>query len=362
MSQKYSFTSIERVLAKHYRELRGLDIHEGDAIEWIGDALGFMQIPNVSEEAVAFFEVVNYHAVLPCNLHHIIQIAKYAGGTNQLNIQDVIYDGATVAPTVITSTKFALLPNPGVIDTSYQVTNDPDVALNGNYVWNGTNYIKDVTAVQIGVCLNEDGSLVEGTKYAYYRPYFDLQYEYLGWAQSSLRQQAFTPVRLADHSFFNSLVCTEDDRNQYAYNSCEDEYTIVGLTERKLRFSFKEGYVAVAFRRQAIDPQTGYPLIPDDQSCIEAINYYLIWKLMQRMFYLGREGSVSKVDYSEKRWLKYLGQFKNHAFGPFGIDDFEDMKNQGNYMIPRKKMYDNYFGSLSRAEQKTFANPRSNRR
>lgn len=421
MSQRYAFTTVDRVLAKHHRELRGLEIHEADALEWVGDALGFMQMPNVSEEAVAFFEVVNHHADLPGNLHFITQVAKHNDIAESITPQSVVYNGATEATSdgsvaevaqlqitaSVTTAGSVIVTLNGIGKTIAVSLNDTPVMVadkirttlfdgwntggtvgtdvvtftatstgvrtDATYSHNGTGAtgtmttttqgVNPTTDSQTGVCLDENGNLIEGTQYAYYRPYFDLQYEYLDWAYSGVRQQAFTPVKLADHTFFNSLVCREEDpRIAQIYNTCNDEYTVVGNVNRKLRFSFKEGYVAVSFTRQAIDKETGYPLIPDNQDCLEAINYFLTWKFMQRSFYLGREGSTSKVDYAEKRWLKYKKQFTNHAFGPFGVDDFEDIKNQSNYMLPRQRLYDNYFGNLSHKENRAFANPQSNQR
>lgn len=317
---KYNFVSVDRVLAKHHRDMRGLDIHETDTIEWIGEALGFMKIPNASEEAVAFLEVKNYQATLPCNLHYILQVAKYNAVT-QLSIQDVTYN--TVAEPA------------GTTETTSEETQ------------------------QLGVCLDEYGNLIPGTEYAYYRPYFDLQYEYLGWANSALRQRAFSPVKLAEHSFFNSIVAKEcNDKLESLYQSCQNEYTVVPKTSA-LRFSFKEGFVAIAFTRQMMDDDC-YPMVPDNQYCLNAIEYYLKWKLMERHFYAGRQGAREKKDDAEMHWIRYLGKFKSFNMMPTGLDDYEDLKNIGNYMVPRQKLYDNYFGNLSRPEQRPFNHPRSN--
>lgn len=316
---KYHFVTIDRVLAKHHRDMRGLEIHEKDTIEWVGEALGFMKIPNASEEAIAFLEVKNYQAALPCNMHYIVQVAKYRD-VKYPTIQDVIYDGIAVEA--------------------------------------GTPTVEDP---QLGVCLDENGELIPGTEYAYYRPYFDLQYEYLGWANSTFRQNAFNPVKLANNSFFGNVVCKENDvRMQELYKSCQDEYTIIPKTS-VMRFSFKEGFVAVAFTRQMIDCESGYPMIPDNQYCLNAIEYYLKWKLMERYYYAGRDGTKDKKDDAEQHWIRYIGKFKSFNMMPAGPDDYEDLKNSASYLIPRRNLYDNYFGNFGQAEQRPFNHPRSNR-
>ena len=47
MKQKFSYTSVNTILSKFNRDLRGNDISESDIIEWIGEALGFMKIVEI---------------------------------------------------------------------------------------------------------------------------------------------------------------------------------------------------------------------------------------------------------------------------------------------------------------------------
>ncbi len=138
------------------------------------------------------------------------------------------------------------------------------------------------------------------------------------------------------------------------YSSCQDEYTIV---QDQLRFSFKEGFVALAYLRQVTDEETGYPMIPDDESAKAAITYYLAWKFKQREAYNHREGAAQLSVDAEQHWLKYIKQFKAKTKMPSTIDDLEDLKNESNYIIPRRRRYDNFFGKLGTAEQRPFNNP-----
>ena len=70
------FTTIDRVFAKFHRDLKDTDINESDAIEWIGEALDAMKLPQVQEHAVSFIEVKDHHAGLPNGFHMISQIQK----------------------------------------------------------------------------------------------------------------------------------------------------------------------------------------------------------------------------------------------------------------------------------------------
>ena len=75
--QKYDYTSVDTIFAKFSRDLRGTDLHESDVIEWIGEALGFLKIAEMHEEAIAFLEVKNHVVEVPTNFHAVIQVAKY---------------------------------------------------------------------------------------------------------------------------------------------------------------------------------------------------------------------------------------------------------------------------------------------
>ena len=324
---KHQFVTLDTILAKYHRDFRGLGINEGDAIEWIGEALGFAKIHGNSEEAIAYMEVSNYQCSIPDGLHYIVQIAK----SNTWTHED------KVSCTVEAISEALDIP---VIQT----TECTDCA---------SGYSKE------GVPVDCEGRLIGDYEVAYYRPFFDLQYEYLGWANKSIGSGAFSPVRLGNHSFFDSLVCTlpgSESEGLYNNMNCRDEYTVV---QDHLRFNFKDGFVAVAYLRQMTDPETGYPMVPDDESAKAAITYYLTWKFKQREAYNHREGAMQLSKEAEAHWLKYIRQFKAKTRMPSTIDDYQDMMENSSYLIPRRKRYDNFFGKMGTAEERPFNNPAS---
>ena len=70
------YTTVDRIFSKIHRDLKGIDLNESDAIEWIGEALDFLKIKGNQEETVAFIEVVDYHAELPCGFQMVLQLAR----------------------------------------------------------------------------------------------------------------------------------------------------------------------------------------------------------------------------------------------------------------------------------------------
>ena len=318
--QKFGYVSTGNILAKYHRDFRGLDIHESDAVEWIGESLGFMKIASAQEEAIAFLEVKNNEAILPNGLHYIIGVARDNKWTKE-------------EPTTCAS------------DISDALCTTDDTC-------------EDCDCADSTVIVDCHGRRVDGEEFTYYRPYFDLQGEYYGWCNSRYYQENYSPVRLANHSFFNSLVCQNPSESDiYRKGTIHEEYTIIANSV--LRFSFKEGFVAVAYLRQKVDETTGYPMIPDNEYARSAVTYYMAWKTKQRECYMHREGACQLAKDAKADWESYVKKFKNYAKMPTGVDQHQNLMEQSRYLIPRLSRYYGFFGKLGRAENRPFNDPRS---
>lgn len=303
-----NYVTVDTVLAKLFRDLRDTPLHESDVIEWIGEALEFLKVPQVQEEAVHFTKVTNHEADIPKGFHLAIQLARNNNWSEDCNC-------ATAEEVAEALSEES--PSPVLLDCH--------------------------------------GTPLQEYEYAYYRPYYDLQWEYSPWTASGYYRNNYSPIRLANNTFFNSLVCKELSTD--IYNSCVDEYTIVGTTDRKFRFSFEEGFVAISYLRNAIDPETGYPLVPDQVSFLTAIGYYVQWKIAEWWSWNGREGAGSLAQDRERKWLKYVKQAKNYAKMPKTVDEYQNMMEDSLYLIPRTKRYYGFFGKLGRPENRAFSDP-----
>ena len=314
--QKYQYIPLDSILAKFGRDFRGLDVNEIDAIEWIAEALGFIKNVSTSEHKVFFLEVKNYHVDLPIGLHYITQIAR--NNQWQQSKEDI---------------------NCCLISTASFLAEEDTTLL---------------SQCQEVIRQTEDchGNLSCQDEPVYYRPLLDLQYEYTDWLYSRTRKALYTPVRLSNHSFFDTLVCKEPQmENLYHESNCKDEYTIVG---NQIRFSFQSGFVAVAFTRSFLDEKTGYPLIPDDEAARAAITYYLTWKFKEREGYLHREGSLLLAREAEQRWLKYVKQFKNKTKMPRSLDEYINLMEQGRKLLFPTKAHYSFFGNLNVLDKSCF--------
>lgn len=311
------YTTIDRVLARvqKYIEMSGLG--EADVIELAGQALDLLKTSQLQVETVSFLKVENYEAKLPDGFQLVLQVARYEGEDDDTDCEVKEIE-----------------------EIEEEVLTDPDKCGDCGFI----DYL----------CSGFNKE---------YRPYFDMQWQYIDWTTSRYYKKNFTPVRLANHTFFTSLVCREKDSYSEFIDSsinsdCNiDQYTIVGTLEKKLRFSFEEGHIALSYLRSALDPKTGYPLVPDHEQHLSAIQYYILWKLAEFLDWNGREGYAGKAERYMQLWLKYVSQAKNFSKMPKSLDEFQNILDQSHYLIPRRNRYYGYFGKLSSPEQRRFGDP-----
>lgn len=321
------YISVETILSKFYRDTRDLDISENDIIEWIGEAMEFLKVSQLLEEVVTFIEVKDHKASVPEGLAYVLQIARNIHG--------------------IPSKKEC---TPVKITTEEQV--NTCTVLNPVA---GETTEKSCCMNPLGVPVFENcyGELVGDIEPVYYRPFFDLKWEYQFWTSLSSYRDNYVPVRLSNNIFFSSLVCKENDYNEI-YHNCVDEYTIIGNFNKQFLFSFKEGLVAVSFLKTRIDNETGYPLIPDQISFITAITYYIKMKVSERKAWSGIGNSLNMMQDSQVKWLKYARQAKNYMKMPKTLDEYQNILEEIHYLIPRHTKYYGFFGKLGRMEARRF--------
>jgi hypothetical protein len=328
-----TYTSIDRILSKFQRDY-GSEVENNDLIEWSGEALQAIGTTRYHEEAVALIEVANHQCPLPGGIHNIIQIARnnrWCKSTAQdtgLCPDDIM---STVVPptTPGTNPPSTIQPPPGGCGC-HEVPGSP-------------------------VAIDCHGTPLYGWEGAYYRPYFDMRYEYDLYRTFVHGYGNFSPVHLATSSFRSNMVCTNVKDLQLGYNHERLEYYPV--EGKVLRFNFLEGQIALAYNRQVVDNKTGYPMVPDTYSATTAITSYIIYKLSAREFYQGREGSKNKLDKAEADWQWYCRQAANDAHRLQNVDEYENLLQQRNYLIPRTHEYNNFFGRLGIPENRRFNDP-----
>jgi hypothetical protein len=309
--RELTYTSVDRIFSKIARDLGIDDFSEVDAVEWAAEALEAIDAVTMLEECVEFIEVKNHSIKLPPFASSIIQIAEHNGDYTETTAVDI---------------SEILIPSGETID--------------------------DCTGVKYIPVDDSGHPLFEGDVYEW-KPTFTVQTEYVNWTSCDVYKDTWTPVRLADHTFFNSVVCEEPD-SELLYSNSRSEYTIVG--DSTLRFSFQTGYVAISYNRQKLD-ENMYPMIPDHFAYVTAVTMYITMKLMGRMWYMGREGYERRYLKAEQDWHWYCKQAGNRGLMPKGIDQYQNMLDQSQYLLPRNFRYDSFFRDLGRPENRVYNDP-----
>jgi hypothetical protein len=267
------YTSIHTIISSIYRDTDQDIINGGDVIEWAAEALEHIGCVEYKRLSTAFVEVNNYRCELPSGCTDLLQILKRNSRLPN-SINEILNECNCLD-----------------LEDKPLISEQPE----------GTE--------RLGPCgqpviLDCQGIPIEGYNLAYYRPYFDYVYWYFS---GNRKYQDWSLVRLASHNFF-PMVATHPELELHA-NKASEEYNIM---DNALHFSFKEGYVAISYYKMVYD-KNGYPMIPDEVSIIRAITEYCKFKIMQKMWYKGREGYTDKWQEAEKSWHWYCRQAKNKA-------------------------------------------------
>jgi hypothetical protein len=295
---KFNFLPPEVILSKFNRDIKSKDCSEADLKAWIGEAMDFIKIPEIQELKVSLEPVKNYSVLLPNGFQKIQQIAKYTRDFNfNKNCESCEIE-----------------------EEVQQVVEQPT-----------ENSCEDSCEEQ--PC---------------YRPYFDMQWQLIDWSNLPTNYPFnlvdFVPVRLANNNFFGSLVCQEiPEVREY----CRDEYTIVGVQEKVLRFSFQEGWVLISYYSNIVEENSGMPLIPDIIQLITAITYYIQWKIAETLAWQGREGFSRIAQEKNMMWERYIGRARSAIKMLSTVDEYQDIMEQSLKPNINFNSYNNFFHNLT---------------
>lgn len=133
-------------------------------------------------------------------------------------------------------------------------------------------------------------------------------------------------------SRWSAMTYSPDSFVQYQPEEREvDFYTYIFKGDYIIT-NFKEGRVDMQYWAYPLDSE-GYPLIPDEEYMIEAVKWYLIYKLDYKKW---RQDLISEKVFrdSEQQYLFYIRAASSQAKIP-SIDKMESIKNQMLRLYPK---------------------------
>ena len=164
-------------------------------------------------------------------------------------------------------------------------------------------------------------------------------------SKAECAQGRILPMRWATDNFHSRYH--RDDRDYTSQSA--NTYTV---NNGYIFTSFSKGYLAVAIEALPVDEE-GYPVIPAEQSWMEAASHHIAWKQARR---LRRTNSIDKDFYMEimqdKEW--YFAQAVNQAKLDQNVDQAESFKNSIVRTIPDIQAHASFFANLQLPEERNF--------
>lgn len=293
----YKTTSVKRVIAKVFTDLdlKEQDHRISDMVEWAGEALekigAFPSFTNkiTGKDNNPILELSNYSCKLPCDFHNLIQLSY---GTSQLG---------PFYPMRYSTGNFEL----GVDNT---ITSTTDIA-----------NISDLVVLAMTI--------------------YDLDYTA---ALTKVNDEPTTRSKLA--SILNLTTPRITAGTNTMTTTLDLTYVI---TSNYIKTNIESGYLQMAYQAIPTDNE-GYPMIPDDQSFIEAIYWYITMKLYYPQWVGGqiRDG----VYYDARRsWNYFSKQAYGNALMP-NTDSLESIKNSWLRLVPELNEHASGFSTLGQSQ------------
>lgn len=88
------------------------------------------------------------------------------------------------------------------------------------------------------------------------------------------------------------------------YSKCKDYFN---FDNKKLYFNFEEGTVHLQYYAHNVDEE-GYPLIPNDQYVIKAIEDYLIYEIFKQLYYNTEADVAQRMQKAEQEHRNSMGE------------------------------------------------------
>ena len=297
----YKLTSIKRVIAKVLtdRNAKEGDHRISDMIEWAGEALEKIGAYPYFEDRVAgkegdpLLELVNYQAKLPSGFHRLIQVS---------------YSTAEAGPF------YPMRYSTGSFEGMRGLTSD----LNASELDNIAT-VSDTDLVNLVMTLYT-----------------------LSYANAII----WINANPANRSVLAGLLL-DNNPSLDAGTSTTGDVVYVITPGGWIKTNQETGYLMVAYQAIPLDLD-GYPLVPDDQTFLEALYWYINVKLMYPDWVAGKIRDAVYYD-ARRSWNFYCKQAYGTAMMP-AADQLESFKNSWLRLIPEINEHSTFFSTLGQEQ------------
>jgi hypothetical protein len=300
----YKTCSIKRVIAKVFTDnaLNEGDHRVSDMVEWASEGLekigAFPSFVNkvAGKDNVPLVVVSNYQARLPNDFHRLIQIAYSSNETGPF---------------------YPLRYATGSFEVSKQLNTD----ISSSTGTSTSNIVSDDTLITLIMDL------------------YDLTY-----VQALSKLNTEPNVR----SILEGLVGATRGGGESSSSTIDWVYVI---HDGYVKLNVESGFLLIAYQAIPTDID-GYPLVPDEQSFLDALYWYITMKLYYPEWKQGRVRDEVYYD-ARRSWNYYCKQAYGNAMMP-NIDQLESIKNSWLRLIPELSEHAGFFSTLGQ-EQKIYS-------
>jgi hypothetical protein len=291
----YNLTSVKRVIAKVFTDY---DLQEGDhrisdMIEWSGEALekigGFPSFETkvCGKDDLPLLEISNYQVQLPCDFYNMVQVG---------------YSPSIYGPF------YAMRYATGSFDS-------------------GVDIVDKNTLVD----LNSSSAIVMLCMTLY-----DEDYE------TALNSINTNPLRRAK---LNGVLALQGEYAKGGIGSLAEHTTDLTYMIKPgyIKTNIETGFLMLAYQAIPTDKE-GYPMIPDNQSYIDAIYWYIVMKLLYPKWANGQVRDVVYYD-AKRSWNYYCKQAYGNAMMP-NKDQMESIKNAWLRLVPEINEHQSAYSTL----------------
>lgn len=297
----YKNTSVKRVIAKVFTDLNlSEDTHRvSDMIEWAGEALekigAFPSFVNkvAGKDDLPYVVIENYQSLLPHDFHKLIQVSY-----------------ATTETGPFYPMRYAT----------------------GSFDW-GSEVTSSSTSDEV---VSPESDLVTLTMSIY-----DLTYSE---ALAKLNDEPETKALIQSMLTQMDSSTTRGTSTDFIDTTFDVTYLI---TPNYIKTNVETGYVMLAYQAIPTDAE-GYPMIPDNQSFLDALYWYINMKLMYPDW---REGRVRDAVYADAKrsWNYYSKQAYGDALMP-NKDQMESIKNTWLRVVPEIHDHTTAFSTMGQRQ------------
>lgn len=148
-------------------------------------------------------------------------------------------------------------------------------------------------------------------------------------------------LRYATDIYHNVEGCKTAD-TEYPY-----EYTYT-VQKGVIFTSIPEGYVQISYKALATD-EDGYPLIPDNQKVLLALEYYILFRYLEPLWIIGKITDKA-FQYVDQKKCFYMGG-ADTSMKLQGPDQLESIMNSINRLIVNKNAFKSFYKGSGEMER-----------